>query len=237
MTPASRATFGATVARALLVLLPAALAVVTAATPARAQLHWDATAEAGVMKRFLGKKAAGARGDAGLGPAVELHGHVALLPLVRIGAYVGHDISPQPGDITSLQITSFGVRAKVASPMPLDPWRVWAFAGFGYAGAYGPSFHTTVAPAPGAHVAAFATGAGGGFFEVPFGVGASYKLRRPWHLTAELGGRASFGFSGSLFDTDNGRAAFADGQPQLLLSNPGVPSFAVGLMVGVLLDL
>ncbi len=188
------------------------------------------------MKRFLGGRPSGG-GDAGFGPAAEVHGHVAILPLVRAGAYVGHDISPQPGDTKALQITSFGLRAKVTSPMPLDPWRVWAFVGVGYAGAYGHSFHTTIAPDPSSRVPAFATGAGGSFFEVPFGVGASYKLRRPWHLTAELGGRATFGYAGSLFDVANGRAGFADGQPPLVLSNPGAPVFALGLTVGVLLDM
>ncbi len=211
------------------------LALVAVAAPARAQLHWDATAEAGAMKRFLGKRPRGAS-DAGIGPAGELHGHVALLPLLRVGAYLGHDISPQPGDTSALQITSFGVRAKVSSPLPVDPWRVWLFVGFGYAGVYGPSFHTSIDTA-GTRTPTLATGAGGGFFELPFGVGASYKIRRPWHLTAELSGRATFGYSGSVFDVDNGRAGFADGQPQLLLSNPGAPVFALGLMVGVLLDM
>ena len=239
---ARTACYLADVARArrflrLLVLVTTVATLVLAATPARAQLHWDAAAEAGAIKRFLGKRPPGGNGDAGFGPVVELHGHVALLPLLRVGAYVGHDISPQPGDTRALEITSFGVRAKVSSPVPLDPWRVWAFFGFGYAGAYGPSFHTTIAPSQNTHVQALATGAGGGFFEVPFGIGASYKLRKPWHLTAELAGRASFAYSGSLFDVDNGRAGFAEGQPPLVLSNPGVPAFALSLMVGVLLDM
>jgi hypothetical protein len=219
----------------LLVPITAAVAGVLAGPHARAQLHWDASAQAGVMKRFLGSRAAGGS-DAGFGPVGELHGHVAILPLVRVGAYVSHDISPQPGDTTALQITSAGARVKISSPLPLDPWRVWAFVGIGYAGVYGPSFRTPIDVA-GARVDALGTGAGGGFFEVPFGVGASYKLRRPWHLTAELSGRGGFGFAGSVFDTQNGRAGFAEGQPQLLLSNPGTPSFALALMFGILLDL
>lgn len=219
----------------LLLLFAVTLALTTLTSPARAQLHWDASAQAGVTKRVLSNRIPGV-GDAGFGPAAELHGHVAILPLLRVGAYVGHDISPQPGDVRALQITSFGLRAKVSSPLPLDPWRVWAFVGFGYAGAYGPSFHTSIDAAP-VKATALATGAGGGFFELPFGVGGSYKLRRPWHLTAELSGRATFGYAGSLFDVNNGRAGFAEGQPQLLLSNPGTPAFLLGLMVGVMLDM
>lgn len=208
--------------------------VMMRAPQAHAQLHWDASAQAGAMKRFLGSRAPGL-GDSGVGPTVQLNGHVAVLPLLRVGAYLGHDISPQPGDTKALQITSFGLHAKISSPFPVDPWRVFAFFGFGYAGAYGPSFHTALGPP--ANVNALATGAGGGFFEVPFGVGASYKLRRPWHLTAELGGRVGFGHSGSLFDLDKGRVGFAERQPELLLTNPGVPTFALGLTVGVLLDM
>jgi hypothetical protein len=211
-----------------------ALALVFAWSPARAQLHWDASASAGVMRRVLVNKPAGAGGDAGFGPVGEIHGHIALVPLFRLGAYVGHDIAPMPGDITALQITSFGARVKATSPWPLDPWRIWAFVGFGYAGVYGPSYHTHV---PGAQTDALVVGAGGGFFEVPLGLGVSYKLRRPWHLMAELSGRGGFGFSGSVFDSATGRSAFPQNGASFYASNPGVPSFAASLLLGIMVDL
>jgi hypothetical protein len=151
-----------------------------------------------------------------------------------VGAYVSHDIMPIPGDASALRITSVGVRAKVTSPVPLDPWRVYAFAGFGYAGVYGPSFHHGV-DVGGTKVDALATGAGGGFFEVPVGIGAAYKVWGMWHLTAELAGRFGFGFAGSVYSED-GRAAFANGQPPLLVDTAGTNPVGVGLMVGVMAD-
>jgi hypothetical protein len=213
------------------------LAGAVALTPrlARAQVHWDASAGIGAMKRFLTSKPSGG-GDAGFGPAGEIHGHIALLPLFRVGAYVAHDIAPMPGDVAALQITSLGARAKLTSPWPLDPWRAWAFAGFGYAGAYGPSYTTRVVQA-GTGTDALVVGAGGGFFEIPFGVGVSYKLRRPWHLMAELSGRAGFGFSGSLFDLGPGRSGMPKTGPPVYLSNPGVPSVGASLLLGITVDL
>jgi hypothetical protein len=210
-----------------------AFALLLLTQPANAQLHWDASAEAGVMKRFLSSKPPGG-GDAGFGPVVEIHGHIALLPLLRLGAYVAHDIAPMPGDVAALQITSFGARVKGTSPWPLDPWHIWAFAGLGYAGVYGPSYSTRVgAPQTDVSVA----GAGGGFFELPFGVGISYKLRRPWHVMAELSGRGGFGFSGSVFDLGAGRTGTPQSGPTVYLSNPGVPSFGTSFVVGLMVDL
>jgi hypothetical protein len=214
-------------------------AMVALASPARAQVHWDASAQVGVMKRFLADRPRGGS-DAGFGPVGEIHGHIAILPLLRVGPYVSHDIMPAPGDASAYQITSVGGRAKVTSPFPQDPWRIWGFIGFGYAGVYGPSYHTNLdlsSTGIPSRQDVLATGAGGSFFEVPFGIGVSYKLRRPWHLTAELSGRAAFGFTGSLYNTDEGRAGFAAGQPQLLLTNAGTNPFGLGLALGVMVDL
>src|SRR6185369_10743415 len=43
------------------------------ASPAAAQVHWDAGAQVGVMKRFLGGDASK---DAGFGPFGQIEGHV-----------------------------------------------------------------------------------------------------------------------------------------------------------------
>jgi hypothetical protein len=188
------------------------------------------------MKRFLSSKPPDAN-DAGFGPSLELHGHVALLPLLRVGAYLGHDIAPLPGDMSALQITSFGARAKATSPWPLDPWHIWMFAGFGYAGVYGPSYATHVAAPGGRETDARFEGAGGGFLEVPFGVGVSYKLRRPWHLMAELSGRGGFGFRGSVFELPVGRTGTPQSGPTFYVVNPGVPSFGASLRLGITVDL
>src|SRR5947207_2654049 len=102
------------VLRRLSLACPVAAAVVFAPGDARAQLHWDAAVQGGVVKRFLSSKAAGTD-DASFGPGLELHGHVALIPLLRVGAYVAHDASPA-GSNGTRQITSFGIRAKGAVP-------------------------------------------------------------------------------------------------------------------------
>ena len=113
----------------------ALVAMLLVATPAQAQLHWDASAQVGAMKRVLGNRPSG--GDDTLwGPAGQLTGHIALLPLVRVGAYFGHDISPFDGKASARDITWGGLRAKIMSPWPRGDGRVWLFFGFGYAGVY-----------------------------------------------------------------------------------------------------
>ena len=218
----------------------ALVAMLLVATPAQAQLHWDASAQVGAMKRVLGNRPSG--GDDTLwGPAGQLTGHIALLPLVRVGAYFGHDISPFDGKASARDITWGGLRAKIMSPWPRGDGRVWLFFGFGYAGVYQRSTSTTLGfpgPAATGPMAVTTTtqtvhGAGGGFFEVPFGIGASYMLRKPWQLCFELGGRAGFDFAGSVYGAGprvTGAGASGNAPPA------GTDGFAIGLTVGVLLD-
>jgi hypothetical protein len=196
-----------------------AMPLVLIASRADAQIHWDASAQVGVMKRVLTDRQ---NGDpvAGFGPAGQLTGHVALLPLVRVGGYIGHDISPfVDGALSARDITWGGLRAKIMSPWPRGDVRLWLFVGFGYAGVYQRS--TSLGPGT------YMRGAGGSFFEVPFGLGASYKLRKPWELCAELGARAGFGHTGSVY---------GHGVPKVE-DWPGTDSFAIGLTAGVLVDL
>lgn len=225
--------------RRLLTTLAVAVALLLATARADAQVHWDASAQVGFMKRNLVDRPTGGARDATVGPAGQLTGHVALLPLVRLGAYFGHDISPFQGDASARDITWGGLRAKIMSPWPRGDARAWLFVGFGYAGVYQRSTVTTAgmtAPAPGvAGTERVVHGAGGGFFEVPFGLGASYKLRKPWELCAELGARAGFGHSGSVYDSPGPRRTSESGESNM--PPAGIDRFGFGLTVGVLVDL
>lgn len=215
----------------VLTALAVALPLAFASSRAGAQIHWDASAQLGVMKRNLVDRPTGSAGrDATFGPAGQLTGHVALLPLVRLGAYFGHDISPFQGEASARDLTWGGLRAKIMSPWPRGDARAWLFFGFGYAGVYQRSTATTTAAVPG-----IVHGAGGGFFEVPFGIGASYKLRKPWELCAELGGRAGFGHSGSVYEAPGPRTTTGSGESNV--APAGIDRFAFGLTVGVLVDL
>lgn len=222
-------------AKRVLVVL-ATLALTTFATrSAQAQVHWDASAQIGGMKRFLSSRPAGGD-DASIGPAGQLTAHIALLPLVRFGAYVGHDISPMGDERGTRDITFGGLRAKVMSPWPRGRLRAWAFVGFGYAGTYQRSSTTIVTQADGSTTAGLVHGAGGGFLEVPLGIGASYKLRKPWELCAELGFRVGFAHHGSVYEEPGPRFVL-DGNPDGNVPPSGIDRFALGLTVGVLLDL
>jgi hypothetical protein len=207
---------------------------------ASAQLHWDASVQLGGMKRFVVARPPG-NDDVGVGPTGQIAAHLALLPLVHAGVYVGHDISPLPDPAAARNITFMGVRGKVAVPMSADV-RLYGFLGFGFAlvtqqGFDYPGF-PYVGPA-GTTVRKDATveSAGGHFFEVPFGLGASYKLRKPWELCAELGARVGFAHSGSAYDELRGAQVKAPGEVDQNLTSSGIDRFALGLTVGVMLDL
>jgi hypothetical protein len=202
------------------------LALVIAPASAQAQIHWDASAQVGVMKRVLGDRPPGGK-DAGFGPAGQLTAHVALLPLVRFGAYFGHDISPMGGDVSARDLTWGGLRAKIMSPWPRGDLRAWLFVGFGYTGVYARS---TVRGDTVIH------GAGGSFFEVPFGIGASYKLRKPWELCAELGARTGFGHTGSVYGAPGPRVS-SPGAADTNALPAGADRFGIGLTIGILADL
>lgn len=202
-------------------LVATALASAIALTPAlaRAQLHWDASAKVSMAKRFLVDRPPGG-GDALVGPAVELAGHVALLPLVRAGLYAGYELSPVSGAAATRDIASGGVHLKLMSPWPRGAVRAWLLTGIGYAAVHGRSYRAEGASIP---------SAGGGFFEVPFGLGISYKVRKPWEIFLEVTGRASFAHGGSLYATPDNLA-----DPR---NHAGTDAFAFGLGAGVLVDM
>jgi len=209
------------------------------ARTASAQVHWDASAQVGVMKRFLGSRPEGAN-DVGFGPTAQVTGHVALLPFAYVGGYFGHDISPLPGDGSARNITFGGVRAKGMLPWIGGSGRAWVFLGFGYAGVYSQSFKTTFSIPTGEgdfeRRQVRVERAGGSFVDLPFGVGASYKLRAPFELCAELGGRLGFGFTGSVYTQPGPQVTVPDYAGQNA-SPAGLDRFALGLTLGVLLDL
>jgi hypothetical protein len=150
------------------------------------------------------------------GPVGELQAHVALLPMLRVGPYLTHDISPL-GQAPARQISELGLEARLTPPILPLPWRTWAFIGAGYARTYQPSYefwHTTL----------FVPGAGGGFVDTRLGVGLGYRLSRPWEIFVELGGRLGFAFTGSMYE----RSACECG-----VYFAGKDSFALSLSLGL----
>ncbi len=178
-------------------------------------LRWDVGAELGLLQRFSGIAAAGVRRSPG--PTGELQAHVALAPMIRVGAYAAQDISPVPAG-RAQETTEAGLRIKITPPILSAPWHAWAFAGVGYARAYAPSY--TTGDPPGRWV----PGAGGGMLALPFGVGLGARLRAPLWIFAELTGRTGLAFTGTFYE-----------EPQCLCSSneTGRDSFALALRVGV----
>lgn len=136
--------------------------------PARAQTHWDVGAQAGATERIATASGAPARSP---GPSVEIHGHVAVYPLVRIGAYGTFELSPTSGMRDRL-IYGGGGRVKLTPPLLPAPWHVWAFLGAGFAYAQLPDSGESTPTA-----------------EFPVGLGLGRKLSGPWELCAELAAR------------------------------------------------
>lgn len=194
--------------RSLCVALASASLMLGWQRNARADLRWDIEAAAGAEKRFLSGRSAGVPNTA-VGPRVELRSHLSLLPLVRVGAYTVQALTPQ-GDAWR-HLSSIGVHAKITSPFPERPLRLYASLGAGFAGVYRASTTTF-------------DGRGGRYLEIPIGLGAGYTFRKPWSLTFEIGAAFGVAFSGSLYDTGAPISAGRDGA-------------AVNAQIGVNLDL
>ena len=150
----------------LLALVPA---------PAAAQVRYDLGALASFQQRVASD------GKLAEGGALTLDGHVAVFPLLRIGAWATAEASEPTSGGDLRGIFGGGLRVKIVPPWPRGLWRMWIATGFGYDG---------LASDVG----------GGGFFEIPAILGASYRLRKPWVFLMELGARAAFGFWGSYYD-------------------------------------
>ena len=216
-----------------------------AAPRAGAQVHWDASAQVGVMKRFLGDPdprapfATNEAASTSVGPSILLAAHVALIPLVHAGVYGAHDVSwLTSGTETMRNITSGGLRFRGMIPFVRGDVRAWIFAGFGY----GRSSQAGKAVGPGTTGSApfEVESASGGFFEVPFGLGASYKVRKPWELLVELGARAGLAHHGDVYEAGPAVTALEPAGPGSLPARwlpSGFDRWALGLSVGVMLDL
>jgi hypothetical protein len=160
---------------------------------------------------------------------------------VRLGGYVGYDLSPLSGYTPARDLGWGGMRVKLMSPWPRGDLRAWLFVGFG---ATGMVARSTSAPrnfpgpagTPSVRADAVVQSAGGGFLEVPYGIGASYKLRKPWELCAELGMRSGFAHWGSAYEDPGPRVSSA-GRADSNALPAGKDRFAIGLTVGILLDL
>ncbi|CAN5517247.1 hypothetical protein BH09MYX1_BH09MYX1_00680 [soil metagenome] len=213
------------------VLFSAAIAAF--ASPALADVHWDLSLGAGVNKRFLTSKAGD---DAGFGPAASLEGHVALFPLLRVGAYVSGELSPQ-GGIPMREMLAAGARVKITPPWPRGNARIFATLGVGYAAVYAPAYTLTLQTASGPFTTTV-DGAGGGFLEIPITFGVSYKIRKPIVLFAELWSRFGMGFSGSYYGGGPGGRTITGGPVPGQVTQPsGNDLFALGLTVGFGFDL
>jgi hypothetical protein len=179
------------------VCVSALASLLLASREAHAQVNWDVGAEVGAMKRFT---TSSQTSQPGFGPAFELQGHVALIPMLRVGLYAAQDISPMPG-WPARQFYEGGLHARLTPPLLSSPWRTYLFAGFGAA-------YVRQDPRDGA------------LFDVPAGLGLSLKVRAPWEVFVELGGRFGVAFLGGVYDG----------------ANTGKDSFAVSLSAGVSLS-
>jgi hypothetical protein len=229
--------------RRWLVVTGAALAWESGALRAHAQVRWDVAAEVGAKTRFTTGSAPSAPGPS-FGPAFELQGHVALVPMLRVGAYLTQDTAIGSGNGTRT-FWAGGIRAKVTPPLLPAPWRFWAYAGLGYAYAYAVSFR---APAlvEGSEVIVRFPGQQGGILEVPVGVALGYRVSggtgalrttRAWVVFAELGGRFGVATFGPMYDAGP-VAAVAGATAGSTVSAPfaGKDSFALSLSVGLSLQ-
>jgi len=179
------------------------LAFLVSPRRAEAQLHWDASVQAGGSARLFTNNAGGLPGS--LGPVFGLEADVALLPLLRIGLYGDYEYAdttePSPSSVVS-----FGARVKVMLPGDRNRVHWWLFTGFGAVDWTAPSYvlsDQTSQAASGATAATTVPQASGYFFEVPIGVGMGWRVARPWEIVAELQGRIGFDMNGSYF-TQNG---------------------------------
>jgi hypothetical protein len=149
------------------------------------------------------------------GPAGELRAHVALLPMLRLGPYLAHDVALL-SEGPARQVTEAGLRAKLSPPLLALPWRTWAFLGVGYARAYEPSHHLGSGE--------FVPGEGGGSLDTRLGLGLGYRFDRSWELFAELGGRIGLVFVGSMYEVGGCECS----EPY-----QGKDSFALSLSLGL----
>jgi hypothetical protein len=186
------------------------------------------------MKRFTTGSEIAAP-NPGFGPVFEVQGHVALIPMLRVGAYFAQDVSPA-SDVGTRTFWEGGLHLKATPPLLPAPWRTWAFVGFGYAYTYEASYHAPVTMGSQTTTSVLFGGAYGGMLDVPLGVALGYRLRgalSPWLAFVQLGGRLGVGFYGPMYD--DGAAGIAAGTVAVA-PFMGKDSFALTLSVGLSLE-
>lgn len=199
---------------------------------AEAQLHRELSASAGLTRRWLSNR--GGASDGGVGPRGEIAAHLAVLPIVRVGAYAAAELAPQ-GD-ADRSFFSVGGRLKLTPPAPLEIGsRTWLFVGAGGVFAHAPSSSmASMALGGGAPALALAP-ASGRYLEIPFGVGGSHRVARHGSIQAEIGARWGLAFTGPLYASSGRAATDATGAPSLAPST-GVDRWAVGFSIGFVAD-
>ncbi|HEX3772487.1 MAG TPA: hypothetical protein VHV30_16530 [Polyangiaceae bacterium] len=183
------------------------------------------------MKRFGNGEVVGAP-SRDPGPVFELDVHLALLPMLRAGVYVAHDIEPLSYG-PAREFTEAGLRAKLTPPLIGGPWQTWVFAGAGYARVYEPSHALYPSEFAGASGPVLVDGEGGGLLELRLGLGIGVRLGRGWEPFVELGGRGALA-AGSLYDREfctSSGTGICGGEPYA-----GKDSFALSLSVGLSLN-
>jgi hypothetical protein len=165
------------------------------APEAWAQAHWDLGAETAIEKRFLRDLPPEGTGDAGFGPLVRVTGHVAFFPLLRVGLYGAFELSPVSGGPLRTQVSG-GLDLRLTPPLPLGlrDFRPFLFFGAGYMRTFTPGSALKIA---GAEVTTKA--ASGGCLDVPLGLGATYRVRKPFEIGAVLGTRFAALCSGDTY--------------------------------------
>ncbi len=202
-------------------------------TPALAQVKWDLAAEAGVVKRTTTGGSSGASSP-GVGPGFQVSGHVALVPMVRVGVYAAMDLAPAAGsgdgEIGQRTYWEGGVQVRLVPPLLPAPWRTWAFAGIGFAYTYAQSYELA---GPQGNV--LVDGESGSMLDVPLGLGLAYRLMAPWSFFVQAAARIGAGFYGPMYA---GAPGVSGGSNSSGISPAfaGHDSFALSLTLGVSFD-
>ena len=94
-----------------------AAALLLASRKASAQVRYDLGALASFQQRFLIDAPAG-RSVAAEGGGLTLDGHVAVFPLLRVGAWATGEVSAPLDSSAPREIFSGGLRLKIVPPWP-----------------------------------------------------------------------------------------------------------------------
>lgn len=118
---------------------------------------------------------------------IDLRGHVAWVPLVRVGAFVGLE-ETLPNGSEGRRYYAFGLDAKVASPWMGAPWHAWAFVGLDAAYVVA-TRHALTATSDTGGSGIPSPQTDGVLVELPIGVGAGIRVHSTWSIEAVLSAR------------------------------------------------